>query len=39
MIQKEKVEVSKDELCAIGHKIKLTRVQKQITQASTWLLH
>lgn len=32
MIQKEKVEVSKDELCAIGHKIKLTRVQKQITQ-------
>lgn len=32
MGQIAKVEVSKGELCAIGHKIKLTRVQKQITQ-------
>lgn len=32
MGQIAKVEVSKEELCAIGHKIKLTRVQKQITQ-------
>lgn len=32
MGQIAKVDVSKEELCAIGHKIKLTRVQKQITQ-------
>lgn len=32
MGQIAKVEVSKEELCLIGHKIKLTRVQKQITQ-------
>lgn len=32
MGQIAKVKVSKEELCAIGHKIKLTRVQKQITQ-------
>ena len=31
MGQIAKVDVSKEELCAIGHKIKLTRVQKQIT--------
>lgn len=32
MGQITKVNVSRDELCVIGHKIKLARVEKQITQ-------